>query len=416
MKSEDVGPKLVVFVGAGVSKAAFPESPLMNDYFSQAVKMVRAELRRVHPNGEILRIARAMVLLDIHGLFHTPNRKAATIAGHLWDRFRNLQVWLSPHADRDFECVCNRYLQSWNTACATGQAGSAGRKENLEEVFLAMEHLPDDALLDRRFRKYAEFERSLFTFFSTLYQRRSASSRGYRFLRRIINSCSRRLRDHERALVVSFNYDAFLDHILYHTIHPPNAASLYGGILPFEIESDTIRAKEPRVTIQPAIWMVKPHGSITWWYSMGGQTSEYACCSIGEDGFFSIPHFDQTCFFHRAKWYQPARWIRPLLIPPRSHKDLVGPCNRSLEATLSGVRSAEEIWILGWSMPTTDEYLISLFRKKVQARQKPVKWLRIVNTQSGRVSVEDRARAVFHSENFEGHWEGFHTWQEWSSR
>jgi hypothetical protein len=412
MELDNFQPKLVVFVGAGASKGAFPECPLMEDYFERAIDLVQAELRKVSPNPEILRIARALVLLDVHQLFRTPNRKATALAGHLWDRFRRLEVWLNPDTDKDFLPVLRRYLRVWKNFDFRGLQGqSILRGENLEQIFLAVDRLPDGALLDKRFRKDAEFERSLFTVFAMLYQRRSANSEGYKFLKRIIQFAQ----SLDEVLIVNFNYDAFLDHILYHTLNPPNVVSLYGGLLDFEIHPSGIRAKLLKVVRLP-IYVVKPHGSITWWYSRGGIT-EYACTSAGADGLFCLPSFDQPCFFHRTKWYQPKRWIRPILVPPKAQKVFSGPCEWSLKAMLAGVQVAEEIWILGWSMPETDGDLIQHLKQVVRSRQRAINWLRIVDLrpkQSERNELERKAKDIFSPNNFEGHWDGLRTWGGWS--
>jgi hypothetical protein len=273
--------------------------------------------------------------------------------------------------------------------------------------------MSDETLLDKRFRKDGELERSIFSLFASLYRCKPANSHRYNHLKRILKHCMGLLRNSHTALIVNFNYDSFMDHALYHMFTPPNTVSLYGGILEFEIESNGIRAKTPKEKHIP-IQMVKPHGSITWWYSEGGIT-EYACSSIGANNCFYIPSFGQTCFFHRTKWYQPKRWIRPILTPPKPTKEYRGPCRDSLEAMLSGVHSADEIWIFGWSMPETDKELVDAITAAVKDRSKPISRLRIVDTQSGQQNrLDENARNVFMPDYIESHWGGLETWRGWA--
>jgi len=409
-------PRIVVFVGAGASKAAFSESPLMGDYFDRAADRVRREIRQPKRDTEVLRIARALMMLEVHGLFQTPNSRSAVIAGHLWDRFRHKTFWLYPEKDEAFLPVVRRYMTAWKAHPVGIDGRPQRRRENLEETFLTLDQMPDDALLDTRFRKDAEFERSIFTLLASLYKQKSVNSHGYTHLKRVIRCCMKSLHESDTALIVNFNYDPFMDHALYHTLAPSNVATLYGGILDFEIEATGVRAKQPKAG-RLSIWMVKPHGSINWSYSRGGDITEYACSSIGPDGRFYIPSFDQTCFFHRTKWYQPKRWIRPILTAPKPKKDYLGPCKQSLNAVLSGVNSADEVWIFGWSMPSSDRELVDLIANAVKARSKPIEWLRIVDVKGDHqyILLEEKARKLFMPDRVQSHWGGLQTWRDWST-
>lgn len=409
MKVNKTHPSIVVFVGAGASKSAFSECPLMSDYFDRAVELVGSEIGKAMPDREIIRIVRALMMLEVHGLFQTSNPKSMVVAGHLWDRFRHESLWRNPYHN-DFMLLLKRYLKAWKSSIVGIDGQLKCRIENLEQVFLTIDQMSDKALLDKRFRKDREFERSLFAFFSSIYRRRSANSSGYHQLRKVIRHCVERLTRSDTALVVNLNYDAFFDHALCHTFNPPNVPSLYGGLFEFEIK--TPEAKKIRRIETLPISIVKPHGSITWWHSRGGKEKEYACSSMGTDGWFYIPKFDETCFFHRTTWYHPKRWIRPILIPPKPQKNHWGPCLESWHEMVSGVYSAKEIWLIGWSMPHTDEYLIKGLLEAVKKRPKPVQWLRIVNTQNGKKQgLENRAEQVFRPKYTSSHWDGLQTWQ-----
>ena len=129
---------------------------------------------------------------------------------------------------------------------------------------------------------------------------------------------------------------------------------------------------------------------------------------------FCMPEFDQACFFHRTGWYQPKRWIRPVLTPPKLKKDYYGPCKESVNVALSAVGSADEIWIFGWSMPQTDKELVASIATAIKGRSKPIRWLRIVDVEGGNKHVlEKRAREVFMPDQVQTHWGGLETWRDW---
>ena len=146
------------------------------------------QIRKDTRDTEVLRIGRALMMLEVHELFQTRNLRSASIAGHLWDRFRYKTFWLSPYSHDGFLPLLWRYLTAWKTHPVGSDGQPQQRRENLEETFLKLDQMPNDVLLDKRFRKDGEFERSIFTLFASLYRQRSPNSHGYRNLKRVISS------------------------------------------------------------------------------------------------------------------------------------------------------------------------------------------------------------------------------------
>ena len=409
MQKRDVA--TVVFVGAGASKAAFDESPLMAGYFSSVTEHALRAVARGAQDSDAVRTARALIMLEVHGLLRAGGPQAVVLAGHLWDRFRQESWWQHPKPRTDFVRLLHRYLIARRTYLKSKPTHL--QDDDLERVFVALEKLKREDLLDRRFEKDAEFERSLFNFFASLYRRRAAAASGYSHLERLTRNCLRHSGMRSNILVVNLNYDAFMDHAVARVTRPQDSVSLYGGILDYELDQGGVQAIRRRPQDTHAR-VIKPHGSVTWWSSAGGQAAEYACTPF--DGRFHIPQPDAACFFHRTKWYQPRRWIRPILVPPREKKRYPAPCQVAVRMMSEALEHTREVWIVGWSMPGTDEYLKNEIASAIVKRNEPVRWLRIIDHAQGEFNgLQEKASILFAPSQVDTYWRGLQTWRGWAA-
>jgi len=348
-------------------------------------------------------------MLEVHGLLRATSQQATVLASHLWDRFRHEKWWLSPKPRTEFLRLLRRYLVT-RLDHLKSEFHSPSR-DNLEDVFVKLDGLPPQSILDRRFLKDAEFERSLFNFLGSLYRRRSPHARGYSHLERLATNCLRQFRTPLKTLIVNLNYDAFMDHAVARVIRPSDAVSLYGGLINFQLEQGGVRAVRRRAA-DLRMTVIKPHGSITWWRSRGGEAPEFACTPF-EDRF-DIPKPGASCFFHRTKWYQPRRWIWPILLPPKRKEQCPGPCRASLRTMSGALEVTREVWLIGWSIPDSDGHLRDEIAAAIRTRKEPIRWLRIIDCPGGeRQGLQDKARLLFMPDQIDVHWGGLETWRGW---
>lgn len=195
--------------------------------------------------------------------------------------------------------------------------------------------------------------------------------------------------DPGKHIFVSFNYDLVLDKSLESsTTGQWRPWDGYGFEFPFYTtgsfsEDPGSAALElpcqrlPRGSGRFAL--IKPHGSLNW---LAPQANPGAAkpdeMLLPLDDSLTVQYWPGVNTFNYAQ--RPDEWprdVKIMIAPPSPQKSIVlqGAAQQEAEA----IRSAEEIFVLGYSFPKTDQEQQDLVRKAVQQRAAPVRGLTIVN-------------------------------------
>jgi len=228
-------------------------------------------------------------------------------------------------------------------------------------------------------------------------------------------------------IFVSFNYDLFLDRAVQRAFASWHPASGYGFCIPYRVEpacpAEQFQLNSAQIAVpleynkESSVLILKPHGSLNWLLPL--QMPVHSCSSTGfklEDGPCAVA---LTADGELSYWSASGtfRWIEwpgahpsdstPLIVTPTLNKDFEHPiCLESLRRETEAVQQADEIFVIGWSMPASDTDHGEILRSAVASRTGPFRRLTVVNrgaddTYFGRVA------AVFESRCFVKFNDGF---------
>lgn len=203
---------------------------------------------------------------------------------------------------------------------------------------------------------------------------------------------------------VSFNYDLILDHTTQATAKDIwNPFTGYGFRIRKWLEpgKNQIQQLQPQLCCPPGeqILILKPHGSLNWLVpqAKSGQTGDMGY--LLEDGPVCVPltpkdeirysDFIEPTAIHP---YILAVCILPPTEPGKRTKLAFIEKTWCLERL--AVEQADEAYILGWSMPATDQDQICLIRGCVAERKKPLDSVTVVN-RGGRCEYFKRIADTF---------------------
>jgi len=192
--------------------------------------------------------------------------------------------------------------------------------------------------------------------------------------------------------IVSFNYDLFVDRALSETVADWSWHCSYGFDVPFAITSDptdhgTEAEIAPQHACQSSVRLLKPHGSLNWLLPVNQRSSVMPFT----DGPTTVridrqgrPEYVSTL----EDWprvvapeeHCPGHDVAPGIIVPlrRKHADLE-ILEQVRKREFTAVTQACEAFVLGWSMPLSDEDQRSLIRHGCSLREEPFERLTIVN-------------------------------------
>jgi hypothetical protein len=135
------------------------------------------------------------------------------------------------------------------------------------------------------------------------------------------------------------------------------------------------------------IRILKPHGSLNWAVSFENNyqfVDEQPRIICGDDG--SLAYWPD---------YDVGLQYSVFLIPPMEAKaSTLSFIRRVLDLEREAVRNADEVYVLGWSMPITDTDQVCLVRDAVLRREKPLERLTIVNC-GAQIEYFDRVASTF---------------------
>jgi hypothetical protein len=187
-----------------------------------------------------------------------------------------------------------------------------------------------------------------------------------------------------RHTFVSFNYDLLLDRAIQKSASDWTFQAGYG----FNIQCsyDGTGAKELVPSAAPSrVRILKPHGSLNWLVSekmpvehgAGGTKFKNGRVTAFVAPSGEVSYFGSTDTFH----YLGEDAVELYIVPPNSAAKSQAPAfiqeTRRLEE--EAIREAEEAYVLGWSLPNTDQDQELLIRCSVRHRQHPFRSATVVN-------------------------------------
>ena len=209
---------------------------------------------------------------------------------------------------------------------------------------------------------------------------------------------------------VSFNYDLVLDRAIERYTGGLDLSDIYGfrpigGIIsdptggPFGTE---ITALPKQTAADINVCILKPHGSLNWWakvFQTGTGADE-----IWRDTKVVIPVTEAggvryVLSTDTHQWVQDpielGFLVEPVILTPRSAKkperEFLADIRQQEEAAIS---SADEAFILGWSIPRTDTDQECMIRSAISRRATPFRRVTVVNRNAG-VEYFKRVKDVF---------------------
>ncbi len=209
---------------------------------------------------------------------------------------------------------------------------------------------------------------------------------------------------------VSFNYDLVLDHAIERCRGRLDLLDIYGFRPIGGIVSDPtgnppgarITALRQQQASELDTFILKPHGSLNWW-AKGFQTGTPAD-EVWRDATVVIPITESggvryVLSTHTQQWVhlpdELGFLVEPVILTPRSVKKP----EREFLANIrlheeQAICSAEEVFILGWSIPRTDVDQEDLIRNAVSKRATPFRRVTVVNRNAG-VEYFKRVKDIF---------------------
>jgi hypothetical protein len=202
---------------------------------------------------------------------------------------------------------------------------------------------------------------------------------------------------------ISFNYDLVLDRALQKLssdLWSPDTG--YGIKIPFFVTDDpttdppdegwgtnSVEAIEFSTKSECRLRLVKPHGSLNWLVPLKIPYKHSAKGLGFEDGPLIVPltpegdirYWPSTEKFQRVRL--PGEFPKEIgvcLLPPSSAKSGTLPfLERSRELESELITNADEVMVIGWSVPQSDVDQETLIKKALEKRRRPFKSLTVVD-------------------------------------
>jgi hypothetical protein len=347
-------PHSIYFIGAGLSKALQQDVPvpLMADFVRVATHYAERDKSRI--------ILTALIGLEALGLFRWKSEVCKTLAQKIEiDRLNSDDVaaFLAALRRRPSESIED--LLNHDT-------------EQVKDV----DHMLHNAPL--RFRSAIN---RLFTLIRWRVD-----------LQLLMRFVGKRLRDTTgRHTFVSFNYDLFLDRVIAHTDPNWHWHCGYGFDIPYAITTDPIKpypiALSPRCHVCSSnTQILKPHGSLNWLLRVSqpnaampfNEAPVVARVDAGGNPEY-LDAVDDWLRLSYTKEEMPVE-VAPGIIAPLRPKDAtLSAFRQSREQEITSIKAASDVFVLGWSMPATDDDQRCLIRYAAQLRENPFRRVVVVN-------------------------------------
>jgi len=199
-----------------------------------------------------------------------------------------------------------------------------------------------------------------------------------------------------RHSIINFNYDLFTDRVVQE-IEPSwsvttGYAITIGGCVYSDPEAGPpgpdVKSIDKPIS-EPNVLIVKPHGSLNWLVPLEHGLAQ------GQSGLLFANHppvvplepdgrLRYCAATSNFQYIYPPNDdpfdVLPAIVPPVKSKDMALPLFGALQnAERMAIQTADEIYVIGWSMPPTDDNQIDLMRAAVATRNKPPQLVTIVN-------------------------------------
>ncbi len=351
---------VVFIVGAGTSAAICPDKiPCMGDYFEKWILQLEAKKKTEY--------WLPLACLEEARVFH-PNPEAEQ-----WGtRVRTIEWEIYTFKDKklattQLEETQKTYLESYMNVFKK----DTGRTQaNLEKILTSLEQMKGDDAEDAQ----ARLIMSINTFFNTLDQdpdiAKKFSHGPHQKLAEFLRG-----RPDLNVTVISFNYDLWLEKGLQRN-GLWNPARGYGHEFlysePHRMATqtgawghyDAKRFENPSPT---AVTVLKPNGSLSWFFS--GQEKELVVltCDGQEDGEVT---YNPDFYLDRVNTPGAlGRMLAPLVVPPIPTPNRRYPVFWSIDKNIQGcLKEADVLVIIGWSLPNTDQKFAEDFKAAISSR------------------------------------------------
>ena len=213
---------------------------------------------------------------------------------------------------------------------------------------------------------------------------------------------------------MSFNYDLILDFSLQRMVAEWKPNTGYGFDIPFYVADDLPPTEQEAgmgdfVQAIPftsggaasAVTILKPHGSLNWLvpyqvpYAQTPQGLKFLdrppIVPLTKLG--AVRYWCSTNNFQRIAVWDEWAEVGICILPPSSAKrSELSFVKASREAESSALASADEVVVIGWSVPETDVDQVELIEQAVRARSRPIRSLTIVNRNAPQTYFDRLAR------------------------
>ena len=202
-----------------------------------------------------------------------------------------------------------------------------------------------------------------------------------RFLRRKFTGDASRTH-----VFVSFNYDLALDRAIeLASDREWQPQGGYGFKFPFyTVDNSTACSAEPLPRSSPRIQILKPHGSLNW---LRRQRGDAGTMVVPLNGNMELRYWAIADPFHPISFPDltgspdfGSPNVEVVITPPSSAKSPVMAAPRSVEC--DAIKSADEVFVIGYSLPKTDQDQWNLIDDAVRARSVAIPKLTIINYNS----------------------------------
>jgi hypothetical protein len=208
---------------------------------------------------------------------------------------------------------------------------------------------------------------------------------------------------------ISFNYDLVLERgIQLAAQGDVDLTRMYGFPISLQVRSDPPPSMDeagggafsgiPVVSLPSRVTaldisVLKPHGSLNWFGPIKGHYDEVAIDDLRQGRSVILPLDDKGALRYLPTTNLPP-WVQlpdelpinvePVIVTPRGAKKAVRPfLQRTRELEEVAIFDAEEVYLLGWSVPRTDADQECMIRTTVGRRSKPFPRVTVVNFAAG---------------------------------
>ena len=209
------------------------------------------------------------------------------------------------------------------------------------------------------------------------------------------NRCSS---PNHRHTFVSFNYDLALEHVLEQATSHWSPKAGYGLNLRWGAINDPDDVPGPdlvplRGGRSNDVIVLKPHGSLNWLLD-DRHRFHLPFISLTEEGRVRYIGTKVTHPYVSLPDRLPIA-VSPFIVPPTSKKNTnTRVLQRIRQMETDALAAADEVFVIGWSVPSTDEDQVALIKHAVSQRSRPLQRLVVVNYAAD-TSYYDQVARIF---------------------